>query len=100
MVEERAFIGFEARTEHDDRGDRLDPLGVGQRDDGDFGDAGMREERLFYFAARDDDAAGVDDVLEAVDDVEIALRASRQPMSPEWNQPPANAWAVSSGFCQ
>lgn len=57
----------------DDGGDGLDPLVVGEADDGGLGDGGVGVEGVLDLAGGDEDSAGVDDVLEPVDDGEVAL---------------------------
>lgn len=67
-------LGFvDGLLHHDHGGDRLDPAFVRQADDGDLGDGGMCVQRVFHLARRDEHAAGVDDVLDPVDDEQIAL---------------------------
>jgi hypothetical protein len=51
----------------------FDPLLVGKAYDGNLGDRLMVEEDFLYFASRDLDAAGVDNVFDPVHDVEVAL---------------------------
>ncbi len=58
---------------HDERGDGLDPLLVRDADDGHLGDGGVGVERVLDLTGGDEDAARVDDVLDAVDDEDVAL---------------------------
>ena len=58
----------------DDHGDdRLDPPGVGDAEDGGFGHRWHLVDGLFYLAAGDVLPAGLDHVLLAVDDGEVAV---------------------------
>ena len=74
MLDQLVRARGRALAEHDDRGDRLDPDRVGHGDHRDFRDCRVSEQGVLDLAARDEDAARVDDVLHAIDDVEISFR--------------------------
>ena len=61
-----------------DRGERpLVPLRVGHGDDGRLGDRGMRHQRVLELDRRDPLAAGLDHVLRAILDLDVAARVDR-----------------------
>src|SRR3989442_1188603 len=62
-----------AGCEHDEREGRLDPARVGHPDDRSVRDVGMLEQRALDLRRVDVLAAGDDQVLLAVDDVEVSL---------------------------
>ncbi len=61
---------------HDDGRHRLDPPRVRRRDDGDLGDRGVGVDRVLHLPRRHEHSSGVDDVLDPVDDGEVALRVA------------------------
>ena len=74
----------------------LAPFLARDADDGDFQYGGMTVKRLLYFNGRNILAAGDDNILAPVAQLNIPSGCMTA-RSPLWNQPPRNALAVASG---
>ena len=73
MGAERVGVGCRSRTKTDDGDDLLAEPFVGHADDRSFGDVRMLVERGLDFGGVDVLAASDDDVLQPVDDIEVAV---------------------------
>ncbi len=67
------LVGRRGALQHDERARQLAALGVGQRHDGRVGDGRVRQQRGLELRGRHLHALVLDELLEPVDDVEIAV---------------------------